>query len=362
MGGRELTIDLDVVEANAGALVTECATHGIAVTGVTKAVCGHPEVAAAMLRAGVTGLGESRVENIARLREAGIDAPITMLRVPSLSYADSVVELADLSLNSEVAVLEALSAAALARSTVHEVVVMVDLGDLREGVWPDEVPSFLRRVAALAGVRVVGLGANLACFGGVAPTTENMGRLVELVEAAEADLGRPLPMVSAGNSSALALLAAGGMPARATHLRLGEAILLGRETVERRPWPGTRQDGARLHAEVIERRRKPSVPSGPVHEDAFGHHPEFVDRGWLEHALVNVGRVDVDVDGLCPLDPGVRILGASSDYLVLDVTGAGAAAYPVGAEVVFDLGYGALVTAMSSPYVHHRVLGGPQPR
>ena len=356
----QLSIDLNVIEHNARTIVGLCAEHGIAVSGVTKGVCGNAEIAKAMLRGGVVSLADSRLENIARLRTGGIDVPITMLRLPPLSGVDEVVAAAGASLNSELDVVAGLSEAAQRQGAVHDIVVMVELGDLREGVSPDDVVPFVRRALKLPGIRIAGLGANLSCFGGVVPSTDNMTGLVALTEEVERTFGFELELISGINSSGLELIAAGGMPARVNHARIGEAILLGRETVRRRPWPGTRQDAFVLRAEVLERKRKPSVPVGETSEDAFGRRPSFTDRGERVRALLNIGREDIDVDSLTPLDPGVTILGASSGYLVADVTEAGTGA-GVGDELAFQPGYGALLAAMTSEYVKKRLTKGGAP-
>jgi predicted amino acid racemase len=351
-----IEIDLDKIEHNARAVVELCARHGISVAGVTKSTCGNPEVALAMLRGGVTAIGESRMENVRRLREAGIEVPLWLLRVPPLSQVDEVVECVDLSLNSELAVLSGLSEAALRRGRVHDVILMVDLGDLREGVWPDDVVPFVRELRGLRGVRLIGLGANLTCYAGVAPSEHNMGRLVRCARAAEKETGERLVCISAGNSSALPLIAAGGMPERVDHVRIGEAILLGRETVRHSAWPGTHQDAFRLYAEVIEVKEKPSAPVGEVGDDAFGRKPTFTDRGERRRALVNVGREDVDPQGLTPSDPSFEVLGASSDYLLLDVTEA-RSVVAVGDVLRFSMSYGSLLAAMDSEYVEKKLLG-----
>jgi predicted amino acid racemase len=357
VGRPTLTIDLDRIERNARAVLELCCAQGIAVTGVTKATCGSAEVAGAMLRGGVSSLGESRMDNVLRLRAGGIDAPIMMLRVPPLSRVGEVVAAAQLSLNSELAVLAGLAREAWAAGRRHPVIVMVDLGDLREGVWPSDLIPFVREVLGLEGIALVGLGANLTCYGGVIPTEQNMSRLVDHVEAVESTFGIRLPWISGGNSSALPLVAAGKMPPRINHLRIGEAILLGRETLHREPWPGTVQDVFRLRAEVIECREKPSVPLGERAEDAFGRRPEFSERGTVLRALVNLGRQDVDVAGLTPLDARLHVVGDSSDYLILDASNA-AGEIEVGDPVVFALGYGALLAAMDSEYVEKSYLRG----
>jgi len=353
MADPHLTIDLDKIEHNARTVVGLCRDHGIDVTGVTKGVCGNVEVAKAMLRGGVTSIGDSRLENIRRMKSAGIQTSYLLLRLPALSGAGEVAELVDRSLNSELSVLAALSAAAQRLDRVHEVVLMVDLGDLREGLTPHEVGPFVREAGAFPGIRIIGLGTNLACFGGVVPSQDNMSRLVRCASEVERILDLELKWISAANSSGLELIASGRMPARVNHARIGEAILLGRESAYRRPWPGTFQDAFRLAAEVLELKTKPSAPVGERSEDAFGRRPDFIDRGEVERALLNVGREDVNVEGLTPVDPRFTILGGSSGYLVVD-TGEAAGTVRVGDEISFLPNYAAMLAAMTSEYVKKR--------
>lgn len=360
MAPPRLTIDLDKVELNARAVVGFFREHGIDVTGVTKGVCGHPEIAKAMMRGGVSSLGESRLENIHRLRRAGIDAPCTLLRVPPLSQAANVLASAEVSLNSELAVLAALSEVAERLGAVHDVIIMVELGDLREGVMPHDLPGFCETARKLPGIRITGLGTNLACFAGVVPTEANMGLLVTLAHEIENACDLSLAQISGINSSGLELIAAGRMPKEVNHARIGEAILLGRETIHRNPWPGTFQDAFVLHAEVLECKTKPSQPAGKRGEDAFGELPVWEDRGDRMRALLNIGREDVRIGGLAPLEKDVEILGGSSGYLVVDVTEA-PRRIEVGAELAFSVDYGALLSAMTSAYVHKCPLKDGEP-
>jgi predicted amino acid racemase len=235
--------------------------------------------------------------------------------------------------------------------------LMVDLGDLREGIWPDDVLPVVEQAVRLPGIRIAGLGTNLACFSGVVPSEHNMRRLVQLAEAVEQSFDLRLDWISGANSSGLELIASGRMPGRVNHARIGEAILLGRETIHRRPWPGTVQDAFLLHAEVLELKRKPSLPLGERSENAFGKQLPIEDRGFMHRALLNLGREDVQVEGLTPLDARVRIVAASSGYLALDVTGV-AGELHVGDELVFSLNYAALLAAMTSEYVEKRPLRG----
>jgi len=350
-----LIMDLGKIERNARKIVDLCREKGIEVTGVTKAVCGNPDVARAMMSGGVASIADSRLENIERLKGAGIEAPLMLLRLPPLSGVGEVVTSVESSLNSELAVLNGLSEAALRHDTVHEVILMLDLGDLREGIWPDELIPLVNEAVSYPGVRITGLGTNLACFSGVVPTEEIMNRLVTHAEEIEHRFHIHLERISGINSSGLELVASGCMPSRVNHARIGEAILLGRETIHRRPWPDTYQDAFVLYGEVLELKVKPSAPIGERSEDAFGGRPAFNQQGDILRALVNIGREDVDVDGIQPLDTRLRIIGASSGYLALDVTLADED-IEVGDELTFSLNYSALLAAMTSEYVKKRPL------
>ncbi|HMK91725.1 MAG TPA: alanine racemase, partial [Thermoleophilia bacterium] len=134
-----LSIDLAAIRANARRVVDVLGS--LHVTGVTKVTCGSPEVAAALLAGGAQAIGESRLENAERLRAAGLEAPIWLLRAPTPDLADDAVRLTDVSLESELETVAALDAAAARAGKRHAVVAMVDLGDLREGMLPADLPG-----------------------------------------------------------------------------------------------------------------------------------------------------------------------------------------------------------------------------
>jgi predicted amino acid racemase len=180
-----------------------------------------------------------------------------------------------------------------------------------------------------------------------------MRRLGELADAIERTFDYPLEWLSGLNSSGLKLIASGRLPRCVNHARIGEAILLGRETTHRQAWPDTHQDAFILHAEVLELKQKPSLPTGERGENAFGHFTVFENHGERVRALLNVGREEIAIEGMRPHDARLMILGASSSYLIVDVTDVGSKV-KVGDELTFALNYGALVTAMTSDYVEKR--------
>lgn len=338
------------IEANARYVIDQCRRYGVQVACVTKVVRAHPAVVQALEAAGAGMLADSRLLNLQAIARTGSTLPRLLLRLPAPSQAVDAVRSADFSLNSSLETVALLSQAAGLLRLTHRVILMVDLGDLREGIWPDRLVAVIRQAAQFRNIDIAGIGANLACFGGVIPTTENMNMLVELRDLCREATGLPLDLLSGGNSANLPLLVSGGMPWEINHLRVGEAIILGRNVLDRSPWPGTHQDTMRVVAEVIEIERKPSVPVGLRGQDAFGCQAEIVERGIRKRALCNIGRQDVLIDGITPQDPGIIVLGGSSDHLVLDVEEA-EIEFKVGDEIAFYPSYGALLAAATSPYV-----------
>ncbi|TLP96378.1 alanine/ornithine racemase family PLP-dependent enzyme [Nesterenkonia salmonea] len=349
MTAPRLETDLDAITHNTRWLVNQLAQRGIGVTGVAKATLGSPHVALAMIRGGVRGLGDSRLENLERIRLTAPRTPLTLVRSPMRSQVDSVVREADCSLNTEPTVLDALSSAAVRGDTSHAVVLMVELGDLREGVASQDVVEMASTVTTRPGLHLVGLGTNLACRSGVIPDQAKMDELSSLVERVEARVGYDLRVVSGGNSANLDWALSTTNTGRINDLRLGESILLGTEPLHRRPIRGLRYDAFTLVAEVIELKTKPAQPWGKRAQSAFGDQPTTSGTGSVRQAIIALGRQDVDPDGLQPPN-GMRVLSASSDHLVIDV---GDHDVGVGDDVTFRMNYSALLRAMTSPFVRN---------
>ncbi len=347
------------VAANTRSVLQACRRHGARVACVTKAACAHPALVGAFEAGGADQLADSRLRNLAAIAATGSRLPLMLLRLPEPSAALEAVRHCQVSLNSSSETLRLLSEAAQSLRRIHQVIVMVDLGDLREGVWPDQAVQVVKGASRLPGLEVLGLGCNLGCFSGVLPSEANMRVLVETRDACRRETGLDLPVLSGGSSSILPLLASGRLPAEINHLRLGEVLVLGVTPQDRAPWPGTRQDAFRLVAEVIEVARKPSLPIGERGQDAFGQVRPIEDRGRRRRAILNLGRQDAALGDLTPEDPGMVVLGGSSDHLVLDVEDA---VRPVatGDEVSFRPGYAALLALATSHYVRKVVMAEPE--
>lgn len=342
-----IEVDCEKIRANAAAVTELCGRHGIEVTGVTKCVCGEPEVARAMLAGGCTMLADSRLKNIARMRDAGIEVPFLLLRLPALSEAVTTVRLCDLSLVSEVATVHALSAAAQAENVVHQVILMVEGGDRREGIMPEDTVAACRDILGSPSIELAGIGTSLNCLCGVLPTPENQQGFARFVEQIEAELGMRFRLVSAGHTGNLHLVQAGHVPERFNHFRVGEAILAGTDFSTWADLPVPHQDAFKVYAEVIEVKDKPSAPDGEVGPDAFMRVHEWPDLGVRRRAVVSLGEIDLSTASLKPMRPGVTVVGASSDHLVLDVTEA-SPTVRLGEELGFDTLYPAVSTGWAS--------------
>jgi predicted amino acid racemase len=340
-------INLEKIRHNTEVIVGLTKEFGMEITGVTKATCGDPDVAGAMLVGGATSIGDSRIDNIRKMKEAGIVTDFVLLRTPMLSEAEYVVNWSDISLNSELEVIARLSEVARKCGKRHRIILMVEMGELREGLNREEMEPVARQALEMEGIEVHGIGMNLACLSGVVPTSEKMDDFESFVTELEGKLGVRFTLVGSGNTANLPMMKK-PMKGRTNNLRVGEGILLGVETVKRTPIKRLYQDAFILEVEIIELKDKPSMPDGEISQNAFGEKMEFEDRGIITRGIIAVGRQDVIVEGLTPMDPDVHIINSSSDHIVLELN---RNRYSVGDLVKFKVNYGALVHLSTSPYV-----------
>ncbi len=341
---------------NMTTLVDAAHAQGVQIALVSKVVCAHPAAIDCINQSGADMLADSRVEN---LNAADSDLPKLMLRVGMPETAEEIVSASDISLESEIDTILALEKAAEKLDKKHRVILMIDLGDLREGIffrdW-DLVLAAAKTVQSCTHLELYGTGTNLTCYGSVLPDQANLGTLVSITERLRKELSLPIPVISGGNSTSLQLLLDGTLSKGINHLRLGESVMCGMIPGTYTPIPGCYQDVFQLDATIVECKIKPSYPIGTLSKNAFGETVEYVDKGMMRRAIAAVGRQDVRIDGLTPTDPRIEIIGASSDHLILDLTEA--PEYRVGDTVSFGLDYGALLSASTSAYVRKEVVDG----
>lgn len=347
----KLRIDLSKVANNAKKIRELLASRGIELVGVTKVTLGDPLIARTLGEAGVRILGESRIQNIERLVKNGVDGPFMMLRIPQLSELERIVDLCDYVLVSELETVRKMEEICRVKKRRVELIYMVDVGDLREGVWYEKaVEEIVETVKLCDWTELCGVGTNLGCYGGVLTSEENMNLLLRVREVVERKTERELPIVSGGNTSALKLVEEKKMPSGVNQFRVGEAIYLGTDVTNNREINWLAKDAFILEAEVIEVKAKPSIPVGQTGFDAFGRRPNFVDRGWRKRAILALGEQDTVPSHLKPLQVGAVVLHASSDHTIVDITEV-KGDIKVGDVMRFRLSYAALLRAMTCPHV-----------
>lgn len=351
-----LTIDVEKLHSNISTVVENCRKQGIEVAGVIKGFNGIPKVSEQFIEAGCKQLATSRLHQIIALRKQGIEASYLLVRIPMMSEAEEVVMYADISLQSEISVLEAINRACRKFDKRHGVILMADLGDLREGFWDKDelVQAAVYVETQLEYVDLKGVGTNLGCYGSIKPTTEKMEELCCIADRIERKIGRSLEIVSGGATSSYPLVLEGKMPDRINHLRIGEGITLAYDLKE--IWgldmDDMYQDVFTFKAEVIEIKDKPTHPVGEIFIDCFGRKPSYEDRGIRKRALLAAGKLDYALlDKIFPRMDGVKVIGDSSDHAILDIEDC-KETIQVGDILEFDLSYPSLMYLTNNQYVN----------
>ena len=276
-----------------------------------------------------------------------------LIRSPMLSETEQTAAIVDISLNTEITVIQSLNDFAGRYNKRHAIILMIELGELREGILPSQIDEYVKKILKMQNIKLAGIGVNLACLSGIKPTEENMGELCSIARQIEEKHGIQLELVSGGNSSNYLWSRDIKDAGMINHMRIGESILLGTEPISKSRIPGLFGDCFMLQAEIIECKEKPFMPRGEITFNAFGEVPVFEDQGLMNRAIAAIGRQDVDPDGIIPADEGIQIIGMTSDHLILN---AGKRKLKVGDILEFRLDYKALLCLMTSPYVEKNYL------
>jgi len=338
----EIRIDIGKISQNYLTLRKYFNKKKISIVPVVKVATEDIKIVELFAKHGAETIGDSRIKNIKKFKEEGIDSKFLLLRLPAKSEINEVVEFADFSLNSSLETISMINKEAERQKKRHGIVLMIEMGDLREGVSVEKALAINERVSKMKNVYLKGIGANFACFGGVVPSDEKMKLLSKISEKFP-----NIDWVSGGNSANINWAKNSKDMYKINHLRLGESIMLGCETLFREPLPELHQDAFVLVAEVIEFEKKNSIPDGKIAQDAFGNIPKFKNEGLIYRAILNIGRQDTDPDGLTPLDKNIKIIGASSDHLIIKSD----SVLKIGDKLKFIPNYSALLMIMTSLYV-----------
>ena len=353
----KVIINLDALKHNLTVVNGWMDSHGAEWIAVIKALCGHEDTFRAMHLMGVRAVGDSRLENLRTVSEVLGDTQSWYLRGPSPTDVRNVVRYANVSLNSEIHTIEKLDEAARAMGKVHGIIIMVELGDLREGILPGGLVKFYEEIFELPNINLLGIGANLGCLAGAVPTVDQLMQLILYRELLELKFQKKLPLISAGTTAVLPLYLDDLLPKAINHFRVGEALFLGADLIHGGTLPEMRDDAVILETEISEIKEKGLAPMVETAQVSRFDQEQAEDlfpgqRGY--RALVDAGYLDTDVDGLTPVDQAHRIAGASSDITVVNLGGE-PNGLKVGGKIRFKVNYSALLRLMSGKYIEKTV-------
>jgi predicted amino acid racemase len=347
----QIEIKLNHIIENAAKMKQLCNDNDIALSVAVKVLAGHGEIVKRLAESGIDCICDSRIMNLEAYKD--IAAEKWLIREPAFSEIEDVITYSDVSVNSEINTIRLLNQEAKKHGKAHKIILMYELGDLREGANKEEIDALIEQCLQLTHITLYGIGANLGCFGAIMPSAENMQELTDLAVYLENKYDIKLN-ISGGSSNAYEMLEAHTLPSRVNNLRIGEAIFLGQI-------PGVEKEIAHFHknnfilkAQIVEIKEKPSVPRGASGVDSFGKPPEIKDKGIRKRALLAVGKQDVSPENMFPTDNAIEILGGSSDYTIADITDS-KIDYKTGDILSFTLNYAGVLQLMTSKYVKKEI-------
>lgn len=354
-----VNVNLKKLSENLDWMSKKVTSNDMSLMIVTKVVCADEEIIELISEnESVKYYADSRVENLMKIEALECKKNLSkkkkvLLRLPMISDIERIVRHADISLNSEIMTIRELDREALRQNTEHGVILMIDVGDLREGIYyTDEEKIFdvVEEILNLENIKLEGIGVNLTCYGAVIPHYDNLSIIADYAEKIEKKFGVKLNIISGGNSSSLYLIDKKEIPNKINNLRIGEAFYLANETAYSNRIEGEHDDCFELEAEIIEIKSKRSLPVGDIGVDAFGKKPFYEDQGIIKKAIIAIGKQDIDIDCVVPIDERIEILGASSDHMILNMEKC-KNDYSLGDRVKFKLNYGGILKLFTSDYV-----------
>ncbi|OFW62584.1 MAG: hypothetical protein A2Z35_03835 [Actinobacteria bacterium RBG_19FT_COMBO_36_27] len=339
-----LKIYLDRISHNSRIIQMHCSESGISVIGVTKCVLGDTRIAAAMKNSGITTFGDSRLENLERLRNFyGEKQVLVMLRSPMPDEVERLVGICDISLNTQLKTVKLIENACRKKKLIHRVIVMVETDDEREGLLPGDVTSFCKQlVKDCKAVELYGLGTNARCIAKNGPVPKSLKILVDLRQEIMKTTGINMPVISGGNSSIWNLIEKNMVPEGVNQVRIGEAILLGHNTVDYRPIKKASMDTFLLEAQVIEVKKR---------------------NNRVYKIILALGLQDVSSKNIDCCSPDLYIISQSSDHTVVGIKEAGPGKdknsflkLESGGIISFKPDYFGVLSCMTSPYVKKKYI------
>jgi predicted amino acid racemase len=334
-------------------------THNIEWAVVTKLLCGNKKYLKEVLDLKPKQVCDSRIHNLKVIKEINPNIETVYIKPPAQSVIKSLVKYADISYNTEFETIKNISKEAISQKKIHKIIVMVELGDLREGILGDDLVDFYSKIFKLKGIQVIGLGANLNCLHGVMPSEDKLLQLCMYKKILELKFDRKLPIVSGGTTVTLPLLLnSKNFPAEVNHFRVGEALFFGADLFLEKTIKGMYPFTFELEAQVIEVSEKPTEPFGEMKANPMGvkyKKNENNKKKKSHRAILDIGILDVQPQFLIPKNKKIKFIGASSDMIVVDISES-KHKYPIGSTMKFQLKYMGALSLLNSRYIDKEVL------
>ncbi|MCF8236416.1 MAG: alanine/ornithine racemase family PLP-dependent enzyme [Bacteroidales bacterium] len=327
--------------------------NGIEWGVVSKLLCGNKIYLKELLDMGIKEVHDSRISNLKAIKELDSSVQTVYIKPPAKRSIKNLVRYADISFDTEFLTIKLISEEAQRQDKLHKVIIMIEMGDLREGVVGERLLDFYSSIFKLPNIEVIGLGTNLNCLNGVMPTHDKMVQLSLYKQLIEARFNKKIPWVSGGSSVTIPLIFKKLIPAGVNHFRVGETLYNGKNLITEKTIKGMKRDVFKLYAEIIELTKKPKVPTGEFGTNVAGDKPMFPaeDYGKSSYrAILDIGLLDIQTRYIKPVKKGVELSGASSDMIVLDL-GQNRAGFKVGDLVAFELDYMGILGILNSDYI-----------
>jgi len=320
---------------------------------VSKVLCGNKKFLHELLKLDIEQVCDSRVTNLKIIKSIKPSVETIYIKPPAKRSIPNIVRYADISMNTEIETIQLLSEEAQKQHKTHKIIIMIELGELREGVMADDFIEFYEKVFKLKNIEVVGIGTNLSCLYGVLPNHDKLIQLSLYEQLIEAKFNRQIPYVSGGSSVTIPLIYQNLLPKGINHFRVGETLFLGTDVYNDSPFQEMESNVFRLYSEIIELIEKPLVPQGDMGTNLEGNTFEFDEDNLGKksyRAIIDIGLLDVESTHIKPTDKNIEIVGASSDMLVIDL-GENEKDYKTGGLIEFTLDYMGVLRIINSKYV-----------
>ncbi len=353
-----ITLETKKLATNFNHLNQFFSSHTIDWSIVTKILCGNKKYLTELLNLGIKQYSDSRISNLKMIKNLDKDAQTIYIKPPAKGVIAEVIEFADISMNTDLHTIQMLSDEAVKQNKIHQIIIMIDLGELREGVMRDNFMDFYAKVFEMKNINVVGLGSNLSCLYGILPNNDKLIQLCLYKQLIELKFNVKIPFISGGSSVTIPLIKQGNLPKEVNHFRVGETLFMGTDAYNHVPFQNMENDIFKLYAEIIELYEKPLIPSGELSSNLEGNKVTFDAENTGKssiRAIIDIGLLDIDMKHLEATDKNIKLAGATSDMVVLDL-GENLKNFKVGDQMEFTLDYMGIVRIMNSKYIEKRVV------